>query len=106
MAALKKNLESNLNERLRLREVEHNKLLQRYQNVKKEIENQQKKEMHTFEKEMQNVVKLIKELEKQRPGTANRSMMSSQMSKSGMRSKMGASKITTGNPASKPSYMR
>jgi len=40
MAALKKNLESNLNERLRLREVEHNKLLQRYQNVKKEIESQ------------------------------------------------------------------
>lgn len=40
MNALKKKLESNLNERLKLRETEHNKLLQRYQNVKKEIENQ------------------------------------------------------------------
>lgn len=40
MNALKKKLEGNLNERLKLRENEHNKLLQRYQNVKKEIENQ------------------------------------------------------------------
>jgi hypothetical protein len=40
MNALKKKLESNLNERLKLRETEHNKLLQRYQNVKKEINNQ------------------------------------------------------------------
>jgi hypothetical protein len=40
MNALKKKLEANLNERLKLRETEHNKLLQRYQNVKKEIENQ------------------------------------------------------------------
>ena len=40
MNALKKKLEGNLNERLKLRETEHNKLLQRYQNVKKEIENQ------------------------------------------------------------------
>ena len=38
--ALKKKLEANLNERLKLRETEHNKLMQRYQNVKKEIENQ------------------------------------------------------------------
>lgn len=30
MNALKKKLESNLNERLKLRETEHNKLLQRY----------------------------------------------------------------------------
>ena len=30
MNALKKKLESNLNERLKLRESEHNKLLQRY----------------------------------------------------------------------------
>ena len=39
MNALKKKLEANLNERLKLRETEHNKLLQRYQNVKKEIQN-------------------------------------------------------------------
>lgn len=41
MAALKKKLEAKMNERLKMREVEHNKILQRYQNVKKEIENQQ-----------------------------------------------------------------
>lgn len=41
MAALKKRLEAKMNERLKMREVEHNKILQRYQNVKKEIENQQ-----------------------------------------------------------------
>ena len=41
MSALKKKLEARMNERLKLREVEHNKILQRYQNVKKEIENQQ-----------------------------------------------------------------
>lgn len=39
MSALKKKLEARMNERLKLREVEHNKILQRYQNVKKEIEN-------------------------------------------------------------------
>lgn len=39
MNALKKKLEANLNDRLKLRETEHNKLLQRYQNVKKEIAN-------------------------------------------------------------------
>ena len=48
MNALKKKLEANLNERLKLREVEHNKLLQRYQNVKKEIENQQNIERSKF----------------------------------------------------------
>jgi len=31
-----------MNERLKIREQEHNKILQRYQNVKKEIENQQR----------------------------------------------------------------
>ena len=41
MNALKKKLEGRMNERLKVREVEHNKILQRYQNVKKEIENQQ-----------------------------------------------------------------
>ena len=40
MAALKKKLEAKMNERLKIRELEHNKILQRYQNVKKEIENQ------------------------------------------------------------------
>jgi hypothetical protein len=30
-----------MNERLKLREIEHNKILQRYQNVRKEIENGQ-----------------------------------------------------------------
>lgn len=40
MAALKKKIEANMNERLKQREFEHNKLLQRYQNVKKELENQ------------------------------------------------------------------
>jgi hypothetical protein len=40
MAAHKKRLELRMNERLKEREVEHNKILQRYQNVKKEIENQ------------------------------------------------------------------
>ena len=39
MSALKKKLEAKMNERLKIREVEHNKILQRYQNVKKEIEN-------------------------------------------------------------------
>lgn len=51
MNALKKKLEANLNERLKLRETEHNKLLQRYQNVKKEIENQQNIERIKFEKQ-------------------------------------------------------
>ena len=50
MNALKKKLEGNLNERLKLRENEHNKLLQRYQNVKKEIENQQNLERIKYEK--------------------------------------------------------
>ena len=42
MAALKKKLEAKMQERLKIRESEHNKILQRYQNVKKEIENQQR----------------------------------------------------------------
>jgi hypothetical protein len=54
MNALKKKLEANLNDRLKLRETEHNKLLQRYQNVKKEIENQQNIERIKFEKAFQN----------------------------------------------------
>ena len=39
-----------MNERLKLREIEHNKILQRYQNVKKEIENQQNLERIRREK--------------------------------------------------------
>ena len=50
MNALKKKLESNLNERLNLREIEHKKLLKRYNNVKKEIENQQNIERQKLEK--------------------------------------------------------
>jgi len=40
MFALKKKLETNLKEKLAIRETEHEKMLQRYHNVKKEIENQ------------------------------------------------------------------
>jgi len=39
MAALRKKIDTNMNGRLKQREQEHNKLLQRYQNVKKELEN-------------------------------------------------------------------
>ena len=38
MNALKKKLEGHLNERLKVRELEHNEILQRYQNAKKQIE--------------------------------------------------------------------
>ncbi len=40
MMALQKKCESIQNEQMKMRETEHNKLLQRYQNVKKELENQ------------------------------------------------------------------
>lgn len=104
MNALKKKLEANLNERLKLRETEHNKLLQRYQNVKKEIENQQNIERIKFEKAFQN--------QNSRPQTAGgKSMMASKMGSSVMQSKM-QSKIKgsqgpkiVGNPASKPSNL-
>ena len=66
MNALKKKLEANLNERLKLRETEHNKLLKRYQNVKSEIEKQQKIELNKFKKDMQG----YSTGKKQRPGTA------------------------------------
>jgi len=39
MHALRKKIENSMNEKLKSRELEHNKLLQRYQNVKKELEN-------------------------------------------------------------------
>ena len=101
MNALKKKLEGRMNERLKLREQEHNKILQRYQNVKKEIENQQNIEHNKRERAY-----------KTRPGTATqRSIMGASMSKmvasnSKMtRSKLGASQSSFNqkNPASKPS---
>jgi len=95
MNALKKKLEANLNERLKLRETEHNKLLQRYQNVKKEIENQQNIDRIKFEKQYASVTNA-------RPTTAQQSTMGSRMQGSKMRSKQQSN----GNPASKPSYMK
>lgn len=96
MNALKKKLEANLNERLKLRETEHNKLLQRYQNVKKEIENQQNIERIKFEKAFQN--------HNTRPATATqRSMMASRMGSKMKQSRMVSESM--GNPASKPSHM-
>lgn len=100
MNALKKKLEANLNERLKLRETEHNKLLQRYQNVKKEIENQQNIERIKFEKQFQG-------LGSSRPGTATqRSVMGSRMGSKMKGSKIGGMANPSGNPASKPSYMK
>lgn len=75
MNALRKKLEGRMNERLKLREVEHNKILQSYENSKRAIENQQTLERNKLEKSY-----------KVRPGTANQSVMASQ-------SKMGASKM-------------
>ena len=56
MFALKKKLETNLKEKLAIRETEHEKMLQRYHNVKKEIENQQKLERIKFEKGMASYI--------------------------------------------------
>jgi len=39
MNALRKKLEGKMNERLKLREQEHNEILQRYENAKKQLEN-------------------------------------------------------------------
>ena len=74
-AAYKKRLELRMNERLKEREIEHNKILQRYQNVKKGIENEQNLERIKHEQAF-----------KTRPGTASRSVMASA-------SKMGASRM-------------
>jgi hypothetical protein len=80
MNALKKKLEGRMNERLKLREVEHNKILQRYQNIKKEIESKQTLEKNQKERQYNT-----------RPGTAtSRSVMASQ-------SKMGASRMGKSN---------
>lgn len=81
MNALKKKLEGNLNERLKLRENEHNKLLQRYQNVKKEIENQQNLERIKYEK----AFKVQNGGSGSRPGTGVNSMMTSKMNQSRMK---------------------
>jgi predicted nuclease with TOPRIM domain len=94
MNALKKKLEANLNERLKLRETEHNKLLQRYQNVKKEIQNQQTIELSKFDRQYANVITL-------KPQVPQGSVMASKMSASKMKSKQAA----VGAPASKPSHM-
>ena len=100
MNALKKKLEANLNERLKLRETEHNKLLQRYQNVKKEIENQQNLERIKFERAFnnQNIG---------RPATATqKSMMASRMGGSRMKGqKVPGSAMSYTKPASKPSHV-
>lgn len=95
MFALKKKLEANLNERLKVRETEHNKLLKRYQNVKREIEKQHNIEKNKFDKSMQGYISKDKNA---RPGTATTRMQGSRMPQS---SRMGGSKM----PASKPSKM-
>jgi len=87
MAALKKKLEGKMNERLKMREVEHNKILQRYQNVKKEIENQQNIERTKRERAYKVVA---------RPQSA------SQRSTMGA-SKMGASKMSASRANAGPS---
>ena len=88
MSALKKKVDANISARLKQREIEHNKLLQRYQNVKKELETQQ------------NLERIRLEKTNMRPGTANQSMMGSKM----RGSRMSSAKIGRGaEPASKPS---
>lgn len=93
MSALKKKLEAKMNERLKMREVEHNKILQRYQNVKKEIENQQNIERIKRERAYKVVA---------RPQSASQrsTMGASKMTQS----KMGQSK--SGNPAGPSSSNR
>ena len=93
MAALKKKLEAKMNERLKMREVEHNKILQRYQNVKKEIENQQNIERIKRERAYKVIA---------RPQSASQrsTMGASKMTQS----KMGQSK--SGNPAGPSSSNR
>lgn len=94
MNALKKKLEANLNERLKVRETEHNKLLKRYQNVKREIEKQHNIERNKFDKSMQGYI--MKSAS--RPGTAKGSKVGGSV----MGSRMGGgSKM----PASRPSNM-
>ena len=94
MNALKKKLETNLNERLKLREQEHNKLLQRYQNVKKEIGNQQQTERFKFDKNYMNV---------QQPQSNSSPMKTSVIQKSKMAGSSGKKSSIGISPASKPS---
>lgn len=104
MNILKMKLVSNLNERLKLRETEHNKLLQRYQNVKKENENQQNIERIKLEKTMATYSAKIGYAK--RPGTAQqRSIMASQMSKMGS-SRMGSSTMRSSNKNASPKTSR
>ena len=98
MCATKKKMEMHMNDLLKLRESEHSKHLQRYSNVKKDIENQQNIERVKRERAF-----------KTRPDSAsnNKSMMSSTMSQSKMFAKSKTSKIgntSISKPASKPSY--
>ena len=78
MSALRKKLEGKMNERLKLREQEHNEILQRYQNAQKQLGNQQTLERNKLEKIYKTAV-----------GAAQgRSVMGSQTM-----SKMGASRM-------------
>ncbi len=78
MNALRKKLEGKMNERLKLREQEHNEILQRYQNAQKQLGNQQTLERNKLEKIYKTAV-----------GAAQgRSVMGSQTM-----SKMGASRM-------------
>jgi len=61
MHATRKKQESFMADKLKIRDHEHNQLLQRYQNVKKELENQQ------------NLERIRLEKQGNRPSTASRS---------------------------------
>lgn len=79
-----------MNERLKVRETEHNKLLKRYQNVKREIEKQHNIEKNKFDKSMQGYISK----NTTRPGTAK-----------GSKSMGGGSVMGSKMPASRPSNM-
>ena len=83
MHAMRKKQEMVMAEKLKIRDHEHNQLLQRYQNVKKELENQQ------------NLERIKLEKQGNRPQTASRSQI---LNSSRMSAKRG------GGPASKPSH--
>lgn len=61
MHATRKKQEAIMSEKLKIRDHEHNQLLQRYQNVKKELENQQ------------NLERIKLDKQGMRPSTASRS---------------------------------
>ena len=81
-----------MNERLKEREIEHNKILQRYQNVKKGIENEQNLERIKHEQSFRT-----------RPGTASRSMMASASKMGASRMKQSQMNMSQRKPASKQS---